>query len=180
MEQYKLTRDEEYLKFIYPSLIKGSNWILQKMKETDNDKHPKEVRGLLPTGLSAEHFGANDVYYWDDFWALAGLRDTIWAASLRADKKNVQKFQAAFDRLLTAVNSSLKKMEKDLGQALMPISPNRRMDSAAVGSLVALYPTRLFSPYDQRITNTLRYLEENAFNGNWFFMMLIIRVLVLI
>ena len=30
--------------------------------------------GLLPAGFSAEHLGPNDHYYWDDFWAEAGLR----------------------------------------------------------------------------------------------------------
>lgn len=30
--------------------------------------------GLLPPGFSAEHLGPNDYYYWDNFWALAGLK----------------------------------------------------------------------------------------------------------
>jgi Zn-finger nucleic acid-binding protein len=28
----------------------------------------------LPPGFSAEHLGPNDYYYWDNFWALAGLK----------------------------------------------------------------------------------------------------------
>ena len=32
------------------------------------------VAGLLPPGVSAEHLGPVDYFYWDDFWGVAGLR----------------------------------------------------------------------------------------------------------
>ena len=32
------------------------------------------LAGLLPAGMSAEHLGPVDHYYWDDFWGVAGLR----------------------------------------------------------------------------------------------------------
>jgi len=33
------------------------------------------LRGLMPAGVSAEHLGPFDYYYWDDFWSLRGLLD---------------------------------------------------------------------------------------------------------
>lgn len=169
MEHYKLNKNREYLEKMYPSIKKGANWLLKKLKETDKESVPSAQRGLLPPGLSAEHFGANDSYYWDDFWALAGLREAAVAAGEMNDVTSKNLFESGFDKLLERVNISLKEVEKRLGAPLMPISPNRRMDSAAVGCLSALYPTRVFSPDDERIVTTIKYMEENLFNGNGFF-----------
>ncbi|HAR63026.1 MAG: hypothetical protein DKM50_01520 [Candidatus Margulisiibacteriota bacterium] len=169
IEHYRMTKDVEFLKYLYPSIKKGADWIINKVKETERPSIPESLRGLLPPGLSAEHFGAHDYYYWDDFWALAGLRDAAFAAKELGDHDSHSKFSQAFDRLMNIVNVSLKEVAARLGQPLMPISPNRRMDSAAVGCLSAVYPLRVMSQYDERVTNTLKYMEATTFQGNGFF-----------
>ncbi|MEZ6129992.1 MAG: hypothetical protein R3C59_15015 [Planctomycetaceae bacterium] len=58
-------------------LDRAVSWIDQKRVDGHADcRHA----GLLPAGFSAEHLGPNDFYYWDDFWAEAGLRAAaeIW------------------------------------------------------------------------------------------------------
>jgi len=52
-------------------LRRGADWIGVKRRQENGDELTK---GLLPPGFSAEHLGPNDYYYWDDFWALAGLQ----------------------------------------------------------------------------------------------------------
>lgn len=168
-EYFRVTRDMDFLKLIYPYMKKGAEWIINKLNETDKPQVPLHLRGLLPPGLSAEHFGAHDYYYWDDFWALAGLRDTASAAREMGDPESVQRFSQAFDKLLNTVNISLKEVEERLGAPLMPISPNRRMDSAAVGCLSCVYPCRVLSQYDERVVNTVRHMEATTFKDNGFF-----------
>ncbi|MEW6219163.1 MAG: hypothetical protein AB1634_06450 [Thermodesulfobacteriota bacterium] len=52
------------------AIWRGGQWIeAKRVKAAGDARH----HGLLPPGFSAEHFGPNDYYYWDDFWALAGL-----------------------------------------------------------------------------------------------------------
>jgi hypothetical protein len=52
------------------ALRKGVAWLERKRLGPSS---PPETRGLLPAGFSAEHLGPNDYYYWDDYWAQAGL-----------------------------------------------------------------------------------------------------------
>src|SRR5690606_2591202 len=52
------------------SLIRGAEWISWKRKQSPDQPY---CEGLLPSGFSAEHLGPSDFYYWDDFWAVAGL-----------------------------------------------------------------------------------------------------------
>jgi hypothetical protein len=51
----------------------------------------------------------------------------------------------------------------------MPASPKRRMDSGAVGSLVADYPLQLFPPGDERTLKTADYLRDHSSHGGGFF-----------
>jgi hypothetical protein len=51
----------------------------------------------------------------------------------------------------------------------IPASPKRRMDSGAVGSLVADYPLRLFAPGDERILRTADYLRDHSSYRGCFF-----------
>ncbi|MEO5960930.1 MAG: hypothetical protein ABIZ49_08805, partial [Opitutaceae bacterium] len=48
-------------------------------------------------------------------------------------------------------------------------SPKRRMDSGAVGSLVADYPLQLFPPGDPRIVKTADYLRDHSSHNGGFF-----------
>ena len=51
----------------------------------------------------------------------------------------------------------------------IPASPKRRMDSGAVGSLVADYPLQLFAPGDERILKTADYLRDHSSHRGGFF-----------
>jgi hypothetical protein len=165
VEHYKLTKDYKYLKKIYPSLRNAAHWLIRKRWQ--NKKKKPGYRGLLPAGLSAEHFGLSDYYYWDDFWGLAGLRDTLFAA--KTLHKSTFWWQKNYLKFFDSVNKSLKYIEGNFGRPIIPISPSRRMDSAAVGSIVSYYPLKLLPPEDIRLVNTVKHLRENNFIGDGFF-----------
>jgi hypothetical protein len=71
-------------------------------------------------------------------------------------------------------------MEKDLFNSIafvaeerknraIPTSPNRRMDSGAIGCLVADYPLQLMKPGDGRMVATVEYLLQNCLRKGCFF-----------
>jgi hypothetical protein len=139
---------------------RGADWILTKRMGAA-EVHP----GLLPAGFSAEHLGPNDFYYWDDFWGVAGLRA---AAHLLRGETGADRFERGADEFLKAV---LGYVERDLGRTngAIPAAPERRMDSGAVGSLVADFPLQLLPPGDARIVRCAEWLLSNSFVKGGFF-----------
>ena len=146
----------------YTHIRQAALWILRKSRTKGSD-------GMMPAGFSAEHFGPNDSYYWDDFWSIAGLRGAVRLMHDIGDTAMERRCAQGADDLTQSVNNSLKRVEAWLKSPLLPTSPNRRMDSAAVGSLAAAYPLQVFAPHDQRIKNTYTFLLENCMiNGALF------------
>ncbi len=165
VEHYRLTRNETFLKDVYHNISRGAKWI--NSKRTSNLKFSRGYKGLMPPGLSAEHFGLNDYYYWDDLWSLTGLRDAIYAGETLG--KRGKRFRGYYRQLEKSLNDSLDYAEEKLKKPIMPISPSRRMDSAAVGCLASYYPCRLYDPNDLRLVNTVNFLQEKCFIKGGFF-----------
>lgn len=147
------------------AIRKGARWILRKRLPVDSGQ---PVAGLLPAGFSAEHLGPNDFYYWDDFWGVAGLRS---AAELLRESQ--PKFAAECDReaaaFLRTIEESIPHRPGRRFPGAIPASPKRRMDSGAVGSLVADYPLHLFPAGDERILRTADYLRDHSSHAGGFF-----------
>jgi len=170
-EHYRLHDDSDLIETLYPSISLGAGWIEKKRSLTKD--RPSVHHGLLPPGFSAEHFGPNDYFYWDDFWGIAGLREAIAAAEILGKEKDVDTFGRYLRSFKRDLEVSLKSVEERLGEPIIPASPYRRMDSGAIGSVVALYPLRILDPFDPRIVNTIRFLREECFYDGAFFQNLI-------
>jgi hypothetical protein len=162
---HRLTRcnlDEGWMK----AVLKGVNWIRKKrVPRKEGAQHP----GLLPAGFSAEHFGPNDYYYWDDFWAIAGLKGAAHLAGKfhsPARKEEIEDLAFDFEK---SVLASIEAIPQQRSRGGIPASPNRRMDAAAVGSLVADYPLQLTKPEEAKITSTIDFLMEQCFHSGGFF-----------
>jgi hypothetical protein len=137
------------------AVLKGAKWLLRKrLPRVPRSPHA----GLLPPGFSAEHFGPNDFYYWDDFWAVAGLR--MIQEVLDGDLETA--YSEAADTWMEDIETSLAHARARLGRPAMPASPYRRLDSGAIGCLVAGYPCQLFLPNDERLQDTADYLYEHC------------------
>jgi len=148
------------------SIIKGGQWISQKCL---SDKLQSPHAGLLPSGFSAEHLGPNDFYYWDDFWAVAGLKAAAFLSAAYKDHDEAIYFEKQSQALLENINLSLMKVNVRLKRPAIPASPYRRLDSGAVGSLAASYPLRVFEPKDPRVLDTANFLMKNCLVHGGFF-----------
>lgn len=147
------------------AITKGARWIIRKRLPADSGR---PEAGLLPAGFSAEHLGPNDFYYWDDFWGVAGLR---CAARLlqKKDPAFAEQCTGEAEEFLATIERSFPSSPQRRFPDAIPASPKRRMDSGAVGSLVADYPLQIFGPGDKRILKTADYLREHSsFAGGFF------------
>ncbi|MFA5144340.1 MAG: GtrA family protein [Candidatus Omnitrophota bacterium] len=147
-------------------IIKAGKWLCKK-RLSGNLQSPHA--GLLPAGFSAEHLGPNDFYYWDDFWAVAGLRAAAFLCAAYKDIDEAINFKRESDELLIGIDQSLKKVDERLKRLAMPASPYRRLDSGAIGSLVGSYPLRVFERDDPRILDTADFLMRNCLVHGGFF-----------
>ncbi|MCF8143578.1 MAG: hypothetical protein K9N21_06625 [Deltaproteobacteria bacterium] len=146
------------------SIIKGADWIRRKRTPRDAGRHG----GLLPAGFSAEHLGPNDFYYWDDFWGLAGLRSAARLCGLFHPEKEGT-FQAEAEDFEKSIFDTIEKNTRPETRGAIPASPYRRMDSGAIGSLVADYPLQITSENDERVTNTADFLMRHCLHEKGFF-----------
>jgi hypothetical protein len=104
----------------------------------------------------------------DDFWTLAGLHEA--SGFLKDDDEHGSRLASETAReLKDALNKSLGIAAGNTNSNAYPAAPYRRMDAGAVGSLVADYPLRLFSPGHPQLMNTCEWLMENCFYKKGFF-----------
>ncbi len=148
------------------SLEKAADWM---MKKRQKNKKGGPYEGLLPPGFSAEHFGPNNYYYWDNFWGVAGLRAVSEIFRDTGNTAFAEKcHQDASDFWRTILNS-IESIPRARSRGAIPAAPNRRMDAGAIGSIVADYPTHLFEAGNERIKNTVDFLLDNCVIDNAFF-----------
>ncbi|MFW6147642.1 MAG: hypothetical protein ACOC6B_04535 [Thermodesulfobacteriota bacterium] len=145
---------------------KACRWIRRKRLSAEGGE---PHAGLLPAGFSAEHLGPNDYYYWDDFWSVAGLRAGAYLLNRLGTQKDAEVFSAEADSLLHAIERSLQASAERIGSSAMPASPYRRLDSGAIGSIVAGYPLKLWDPKDSRVCETVEHLMKHCLVEGGFF-----------
>jgi len=148
------------------TIPKAIKWIEKKRVMDDAD--PLHV-GLLPAGFSAEHLGPNDHYYWDDFWAEAGLRGAANVLERHGRKTEADDSRKKADDLRRAIDRSIERIPNWRSLSGIPASPHRRLDAGAIGSLVADYPLQLFAPGSPRIMATTEALLRRYFIHGGFF-----------
>jgi hypothetical protein len=132
------------------AIEKGANWIARTLaKSTD---------GLMPPGISSEHLGPPDRYYWDSMWSLAGLE------AARAILGSGPGLDRATRRLRKSLHRSWQKDAVSLCMPAIPAAPGRRIDLGMAGSLVAWFPLDLLPTFSPLLQGTLAALEEATFH----------------
>ncbi len=163
--------DTRLLEQMKPALLKGVRWIEHMRGQSLNAKTPH--MGLLPAGISAEHFGPNDHYFWDNFWCLAGIRDTVWALDklgAQSEKARIPDIHDAYEHdLRAAMDAAMTRS----GNMRLPTSPYRNMDSAGIGNLVAITPLDLFPSDCAWAKPTVDFLLQHNLHKGLFFQKII-------
>jgi hypothetical protein len=166
-EYHRLTGDDALLDELAPSLVKGTHWIVRKLAST-RGKGPGAA-GLMPAGVSAEHLGPFDYYYWDDLWAWRGLVDGAAVARRCGQPDAASSFDAAAARLRETLFASFADAAARMGCTAIPAGPTRGVDAGMIGSLAACYPLDLLAPDDPWIRGTADVIRERLTLGDAFY-----------
>lgn len=163
-----LSNDLSIIREKYSLLYKAIKWI-DKNRLIGKKDISENYFGLLPKGLSAEHLGLADNYYWDNFWAIAGVKSFILICDLLGEsnkKKFAEKLLNEYEKTL---NESIYSSIKSNQYSVLPSAPSKTLDSGMIGSLIAVYPLQILDWDREPFTNSLNYVYKNYFNENLFF-----------
>ena len=143
-EYWRFTRDAAWLRGIFPHVQGAVSWIdrERRRRRTPEYRAPgKEIFfGLLPESISHEGYSAKPVHsYWDDFWALKGLKDATDLASalgrddLRAEWARIR------DEFEADLHASIARVRALRGLDFVPGSADLG-DFDATSTTIALDP----------------------------------------
>ena len=163
-----ISGDLDSLKNIYGSLLKGALWI-DKFRLKDKKYSNESFYGLFPAGLSAEHLGLVDYYFWDNFWALAGLYSFKNIQTMLLKNESIPNISDLINKFSLDLESAIKIVQTKFCIDSIPASTTRGIDCGMIGSLSAVYPTQLYSPNDSRIISTLETIISKYFYKGMFF-----------
>lgn len=98
-DDHRFTSDGAFLAEMWPVVCQAVSFI-EGLRESD---------GLLPVSVSHEGYLAQPVHsYWDDFWALRGLRDAVQIAQALGHADEAARWQALASRETTAVFAAVE------------------------------------------------------------------------
>jgi hypothetical protein len=157
-----LSSDLDLARQLMPALRRGVAWINRKREED-----VISAKGLLPPGLSAEHLGVSDRYFWDNFWALAGIDAYVRLCAILGldDERSTaaETFAGYRADLATALESSVRN------GGCYPAGPTRAFDHGAIGTVCAIYPLQLLAEGDPHGMTSLDALVREFFSDDMFF-----------
>jgi GH15 family glucan-1,4-alpha-glucosidase len=165
LQQYRVLTGQPAPPEWQSAVAHAADWLVRKRRQAAGELHD----GLLPPGFSAEHLGNNDYYYWDDFWAWAGLLAAAELLQDGDDMARARQYREQATAMGNAIEHSLSASRHIRATDALPASPYRRMDAGAIGSLAASYPLHLLPPEDPRVLATVDYLQQASWVQGAFF-----------
>jgi hypothetical protein len=110
-DYYRFTADDRLLNESWTFIEKAVGCIAG-LQETD---------GLLPISVSHEGYLAQPVHsYWDDFWALRGLRDAVELARIVGKEKLAEAWQALATRFASMLYASIENTRRERSLDFIP------------------------------------------------------------
>jgi len=144
MEHFRFTGERAFLAEMWPAVTRSVDRIeaLRSQRLTAEFQTPeKRARyGLLPESVSHEGYLAHPVHaYWDDFWALRGLKDAAVMAEILADGPRALRLAALRDSFRETLHSSIMATMTDRRVDYIPASVEwADIDPAATANAIAL------------------------------------------
>ncbi|HEX5715180.1 MAG TPA: hypothetical protein VF179_03410, partial [Thermoanaerobaculia bacterium] len=95
---YRFTEDRELIEKIWPHVEKAVGYIEELRQQRRTEAYTNTPYfGLLPESISHEGYSDKPVHsYWDDFFALRGLKDAAWLAEALGKKNDWARIRDEF------------------------------------------------------------------------------------
>ena len=161
-----LSHDTSFLPGLIDPLGKGALWISRKRRE---EAAPGVLPGLMPPGLSAEHLGLADRYFWDNWWSAAGLEAYARLCRLTGRKTEEQSTRRELQEYRRDIERAVASVQTSKGIDVIPAGPSRGIDCGMIGSCAPWYPLQQYPPGDTRMRRTLEMLGRRYFLDGLFF-----------
>ncbi len=146
INQYFLfTKDTTFLRSKFTSVVQAVNYMeyLINQRRTDNYRTVDSLKvfyGLLPESISHEGYSEIPMHsYWDDFFAIKGLKDAVEIAAVLNEKEYQKKFISIKDEFSKNLINSLKLAIKNKKIDYIPGCAELG-DFDATSTAIALYP----------------------------------------
>lgn len=114
MEHYRFTHDAAFLAEMWPHAVRAVDYLsaLRARRMTDEFRAEDKVQfyGLLPESISHEGYSGHPVHaYWDDFFALRGLKDAADMAVVVGDSERSAAYAKLRDDFRITLLASIGK-----------------------------------------------------------------------
>jgi hypothetical protein len=163
-EYYRHTRDVGFVSDMWPHIVGAVNYIamLRQLRTTEEYRQPERNQffGLLPESISHEGYSSRPVHsYWDDFFALRGLKDAVMLGGVVGDRESAERFAVLRDEfddnLRTSVNKSMRNHDIDFIPGSVELG-----DFDPTSTTVLLLPGGEFFNYEPALSRTFeRYWD---------------------
>jgi hypothetical protein len=112
MDTYRFSRDSAFLADMWPAVLKSvacmENLRNQRLTAEYQTPEKRAYYGLLPESMSHEGYMAHPAHaYWDDFWALRGLKDAVTMAEILGHQEQAHRLTALRDAFSDTLYASL-------------------------------------------------------------------------
>ncbi len=192
-DYYLLTRDRTWLAHSYPYLAAAAKWVNLHREESmvpdDAPEATQPIHRQIPWSCTPESSPplqpGEKPYWWGllpwsygdsglpeghpfphNTWGLYAVKIAEWAAKELGHDDDAARFSKAYEDYKAAYFTAMKRsiaLEKEDVPYLpaMPTDPGAGVSQ----SLIAVYPTRLLSPNDERVTNLLARMRRDELQG---------------
>jgi hypothetical protein len=163
-EYWRYTRDRATVEKVWPHVEKAVAYIdeLRHQRRTDEYRQPAKLKffGLLPESISHEGYSAHPVHsYWDDFFALKGLKDAADLAAALGKTEAAARWGAIRDEFRADLYASLNRV---ISEARIDYLPG----SAELADFDATSTTIAVSPGGE-LANLPRPALDHTFERYW-------------
>jgi hypothetical protein len=123
---HRYAPDPARLSEMWPRVRAAADHIetLRQTTRTETNRRELALRpryGLLPPSISHEGYSAKPAYsYWDNFWALTGLKDAAWLAAELGRPEEARLLEARADAYRTDLIASIGTTRAVYGNAFIP------------------------------------------------------------
>ena len=163
---YRYGGDLSVARDTWPNLLRAVDYIRrlreQRLEPEYRTPEKRAFYGILPESISHEGYAAHPVHsYWDDYWALRGLRDAVTAARLLGEPAQADRIELLRSDFARDLRASIDATMQQHGLDTIPASadlgdfdPSSTSIALAPGGLRELLPQpALHRTYD-------RYVED--------------------
>ncbi len=159
LNYFRFSYDTTFLRAKFENVKKAVDYIeyLVGQRSTDyyknGDDSLRAFYGILPESISHEGYSAKPMHsYWDNFWAMKGLKDAVTIAQILNDQESIQRFSALRDQFKTNLYHSLALAIKNHGIDYIPGCAELG-DFDATSTSIAIYPCNELSNLPQPYLN---------------------------